>query len=162
MRTIHNISENLKPLDDVINNKFIPALFGDEISDNERDIISLPVKLGGLGIRPVSNNSNHAFETSKKITKPLCRQIHVQAEELPNVTEVKEAKSAAVDAHKAREKEIHDTILESQTPHMQRTLGQLSEQGASSWLGALPIESQGLNLNKGNFGTLSPYVTNAL
>ena len=150
-RTIANISDNLQPLDDVINNTFIPALFGDEISDNERDIISLPVKLGGLGIRKVGNNSNHAYETSQKITKPLCKQIHVQSEELPNVTEVKNAKTKAVDTHKAREKVIHDSIIEVQNPRMKRTLGQLSEQGASSWLGALPIESLGLNLNKGEF-----------
>ena len=34
---------------------------------------------------------------------------------------------------------------------MKRTLEQLSEPGASSWLGVLPVESYGCNLNKGEF-----------
>ena len=32
-----------------------------------------------------------------------------------------------------------------------RSLEQTSEPGASSWLGALPLQSQGFNLNKGEF-----------
>ena len=37
LRTIAGIAENLKPLDDVINNVFIPTLFGTNISEKERD-----------------------------------------------------------------------------------------------------------------------------
>ena len=47
LRTIEGISELFKPLDEVINNNFLPALFGDtNISENERKILSLPVKDG--------------------------------------------------------------------------------------------------------------------
>ena len=55
-RTIDGISENFKPLDDVIDNQLIPALFGSEINENERNILSLPIKDGGLGLRSVSRN----------------------------------------------------------------------------------------------------------
>ena len=36
LRTIANISPCLQALDDIINNKFIPTLFGREITENER------------------------------------------------------------------------------------------------------------------------------
>ena len=151
LRTIADISDNLKPLDDAISNNFLPALFGGDISDSERDILSLPVKEGGLGIRKISKNSDHLYNISIRTNKPLCTQIQNQSEELPNVTDVKRAKSEAVESHKAWEKDRYDTIKERVNHNTKRTLLQLSEKGASSWLGALPIQSQGLNLNKGEF-----------
>ena len=44
-----------------------------------------------------------------------------------------------------------NNIKSRQTAEQQRSLEQTSEPGASSWLGALPIASQGFNLNKGEF-----------
>ena len=52
---------------------------------------------------------------------------------------------------KAQEKEIVDRTKEEQPPEMQGNIEQLSDQGVSSWLGALPIADHGLNLNKGEF-----------
>ena len=39
-RTLLNIDDNLKPLDEVIDNEFIPSLFGSELNDNERNVIA--------------------------------------------------------------------------------------------------------------------------
>ena len=47
LRTIPNISDLLQPLEDVIFHHFIPALI---VSDLERALFALPVRLGGLGI----------------------------------------------------------------------------------------------------------------
>ena len=38
------------PLEAVISSKFIPALTGRFISDDERALLALPIRLGGLGI----------------------------------------------------------------------------------------------------------------
>ena len=51
------ISGNLEPIDDVIERKLIPALFGREITAQEREVLSLPVKEGGLGIRRIHEKS---------------------------------------------------------------------------------------------------------
>ena len=69
LRTIAGISENLKPLDEVIENVFIPALFGSEISANERDIIALPIREGGLGIKKMAANadSSHPMKYHEKL-----------------------------------------------------------------------------------------------
>ena len=44
-----------------------------------------------------------------------------------------------------------DEVKARQTPDMQRKLVQISEPGASSWLGALPLVQYGFDLTKGEF-----------
>ena len=39
-----------QPLEDVIREELIPAIVGRKISDMERKILALPVRLGGIGI----------------------------------------------------------------------------------------------------------------
>ena len=150
-RTITDISENLKPLDDAIDNFLVPSLFGCEINDNERKIISLPIKDGGLGIRKVGEDGDKSYETSIKVTLPLTTQIHNQSDELPNVDVVRNAKNDAIREVKTFQSERTLNIKNMQSSETQRSLEQLSEPGASSWLGALPLETQGFNLTKGEF-----------
>lgn len=50
MRTIPVMDEYLKPLDDVINKKLIPAIIGRTFSNTERTMFSLPIREGGLGL----------------------------------------------------------------------------------------------------------------
>ena len=42
MQTILDIEYNLKPIDKILEEEFIPALFGRDITSNERDLIALP------------------------------------------------------------------------------------------------------------------------
>ena len=150
-RTLLNIDSNLKPLDDAITNLFIPSLFGGVISENERNVISLPIREGGLGVRKVGENSDLCFKTSTKITQPLIDEIIKQSDNVPSPDEVKTARVEALQIVKTHETEWIETTKLTQTPHTQRTLQQLSEPGASSWLGVLPLKSQGFNLTKSEF-----------
>ena len=151
LRTISNISENLKALDEAIDNIFIPALFGTDITENERDILSLPIKEGGLGIRKISSRADISYAISVKATNPLIKQIVKNSDKLPSVEDIRDAKSGAVQDYKAVEKASNENIKDSQEPRTQRTLEQLSEPGASSWLGAIPLQSYNFNLTKAEF-----------
>ena len=151
MRTIANISDTLKPLDDAINNTFIPILFGREITDNEREIISMPIREGGLGLRAISNNSEQSYHCSSKITRCLVNQIITQSEDLPDVETEQKDRREVVTQVKQLDSIRSSNIKNRQEFLLQRVLHQASEPGASSWLGALPIEAQGFNLNKGEF-----------
>ena len=151
LRTISNISENFKSLDDTINNTFIPALFGFELNDNDRDILSLPIREGGLGIRKVSENADKLYLASSQITLPLITQIVEQSDDLPAAEDVVQARTAAVSHLKEIESQKIEDIKQGQDVHTKRALEQLSAPGASSWLGALPLESHGFNLTKGEF-----------
>ena len=150
-RTIIEISDNLKPIDNAIDNLFIPTLFGCEINQTERDIVSLPIKEGGLGIRKVSENCQQSLAASVKLTKPLTDKILQQSDELPPADDVVQAKLAAVQEVKTYETQRSAQIKSAQTPQTQRTLEQLSQPGASSWLGVLPSQTQSFNLTKAEF-----------
>ena len=151
LRTIAGIEENLKPLDEVISNKFIPALFGREITNNEREIIAMPVKHGGLGIRSVSDNSAAANYASQRITAPLVDKIIQQSNQLPSKEEESQARNSTVKILKEEQSRQIEETTAKQNPDLRRTLSQHSEPGASSWLNALPLEEQSFNLNKGEF-----------
>ena len=48
------------PLDDTIRQVFIPKLLRREVNDFERDLLSLPARLGGMGImNPTELNEIH-------------------------------------------------------------------------------------------------------
>ena len=131
LRTIAGISENLRPLDEAINNKLIPSLFGSEPSEYEREILSLPIRIGGLGIRKVADYADLSYEASTSINQPLIKQILAQSDILPGATEVKDVRSAALLEYTTKIQEMHKNVTESQDPDTQRTLEQLSEPGAS-------------------------------
>ena len=51
MRTTPNINEELRRLDDAINNKLTPSLMENKLCGKDRRVLlSLPTKLGGMGI----------------------------------------------------------------------------------------------------------------
>lgn len=75
LRTITNISDLLQPLEDVIFHHFIPALVGKPVSDLERSLFALPVRLGGLGICDPRALANSEFAASVKVTQPLVNCI---------------------------------------------------------------------------------------
>ena len=85
LRTINGIGDLLKPLDDVIDNLFIPALFGCGITKDERELLSMPIRDGCLAVR--------AYDASKKITVPLTEKIIQQSYSLPDEAAVEQALS---------------------------------------------------------------------
>ena len=148
LRTIAGITSCLEPLDEVINNKFIPTLFGREVTESEREVISLPIREGGLGLRNVSLNADRSYRASSQITRLLIQHIIEQSDELPDAPQEYQDKKATLTEQKTFETTRAVSIKSQQTAELQRTLDQFSQPGASSWLGALPIASQGFDLNK--------------
>ena len=70
--TLSGISELLSPLEQSICSHLLPALFGKcTFSDTERQLISLPSRLGGLGIINPCLSSSFQFEASQRVTGPL-------------------------------------------------------------------------------------------
>ena len=59
MRTVDNVSKVFQPIEDIITEKFIPALTGrSHCSSEERKLLSLPTRYGGLNIiNPVEEAS---------------------------------------------------------------------------------------------------------
>ncbi|CAB3982848.1 Hypothetical predicted protein [Paramuricea clavata] len=81
MRTVEDIDSLFEPLEDSINQVFIPALTGrSHCNANERSFISLPIRYGGLNIINPITNASHEYQSSQKISAPLKGMIVKQRE----------------------------------------------------------------------------------
>ena len=67
----------------------MPAITEHVTTQEERDLLELPVRLGGLGLVNPARTASQEYEASIKITGPLVRQIIKQAHEPRDETEIK-------------------------------------------------------------------------
>ena len=153
IRTIPDLAETLKPLDDCINNNLIPAITeGHVLSDAERKLISLPVRYGGLGIPIYSEICSKEFEYSRKLTQSLTSRIVAQESESLNdqVKEREIEREIKNDREKAY-KEILETLRTNMTKKQLRANDIAQMKGASAWLTSLPLKEEDFVLNKREF-----------
>ena len=73
------------PLDKVIKDKFIPALFGTPLTQSERNLFSLPVRCGGLSIPIFTEKAASDFEAPVTITAPLATIMMQQLDKLSDM-----------------------------------------------------------------------------
>ena len=132
---------------------FIPALTGRHAcSREERELLALQVRLGGLGIQNPANVSESAFEASLKLTSPLVQAILTQDPNLQvDLAEVISIKDALRKSNQELRAAQAMTVYDALPNPLQRCVELASEKGASSWLSVLPIKDQGFSLNKGEF-----------
>ena len=83
-RTIPNVSELFGPLEEAIRENFIPALIGRKISDLERRILALPVRLGGIGIPNPTITADTEYNISASICQNLADAIILQMKDFEN------------------------------------------------------------------------------
>ena len=81
MRTVEDIDSLLQPLEDTINQVFLPALTGrSQCNPDERTFMSLPIRYGGLNIINPITNVSHEYQASQMISEPLKDMIVEQRE----------------------------------------------------------------------------------
>ena len=149
-RTIPDISDLLQPLEEAIQQHLIPALTGrPPCSREERDLLALPVRLGGMGIiNPVS--SSCVFVASVRLTSPLVAIVATQDQDQSvDILEVMEIKASIRQTNREHQAQqavtIYDHLFEK------RLVDLAKEKGASSWLSVLPLDDHGFSLHKGAF-----------
>ena len=70
------LSKHLQPVEDVIHHKLIPALCkGRSCNDDELLLLSLPIKLGGLGIPDLKRIAALEYDASKSVTEHIAKKI---------------------------------------------------------------------------------------
>ena len=70
-----DIQDLLEPLERAITDVLIPAVTDHTLSEAERELLSFPVRMGGLGFTNPIECSTSQCETSVKVTEPLVKQI---------------------------------------------------------------------------------------
>ena len=151
LRTLPDIAELLEPLERAIAATLIPALTERSVTTEERDLLMLPVRMGGLGITKPTEVASTEFEASAYVTGPLMERIVMQEHQPPDDAELStrhlNARRQRSERMNVRFEQVH-SCLPTKT---KRAVELATEKGASNWLTVLPIKDQGFNLNKREF-----------
>ena len=118
----------------------------------ERDLLDLPVRLGGMGIVNPISMSQHVFEASVKLTSPLVVTIISQVQDqTADVFKVMEIKASIRQSNRDHQVQQAETVYEHLSPQLKRYVDLAKEKGASSWLSVLPLDDHDFSLHKGAF-----------
>ena len=153
MRTIPNLEEVLKPLDEAIDKSFIPAITEDHVlSADDRKLLALPVRLGGLGIPIFTEICQKEFNYSLKATQLIRPRIISQDHVF--ILNPQAEKRIEAEIKKDREDRYAATLEDlKQRMSKEKLRGNEVAQmkGASAWLTALPLKEEGYVLSKREF-----------
>ena len=155
LRTAPPFPESLlAPLENAVAQVLIPALtFQPAPNDLTRQLLALPSRLGGLGIKVPTTLAASQHQGSCEVTAPLVsliiqqgggdmRQALAEQQHLKRQIHQRQRQSLCADAAK---------IIEDLPSTLQRCALAAQEKGVSSWLAALPLEQLGFSLSKREF-----------
>ena len=154
MRAIPGLENYLLPLEDVISKEFLPYLLGCPIKPEIRELISLPPRLGGMGIINPIKAAVEEFKNSVCLTKQLTKKVIEQDKDGSiNKDGIKEARRGIAKQREKDQQEELQKILggEQLGLYEKKRIEMCLEKGASNWLSALPLKEAGFSLNKLEF-----------
>ena len=155
MRTITDISGMLNQLDAVITSEFIPAItVGTHCSNIERKLLSLPPKLGGLGIPIFAEFANQEYKYSLMLSKDLSTRIMKQEIQLSSETDAQNIKQKIKSQKQQKHQAKLDNMRSCLTEEQIRLNNLNQEHGSSSSLTTLPLSEEGYDLTKKLFWDL--------
>ena len=98
-----------------------------------------------------AEKAENDFENSLHITAPLVALIVTQEEALPDDCNIKQQINSTKQNKEKLLIEKGNKIESGQEPDMRRTVLQVKEKGAFSWLILIPLQGHGFALNKAEF-----------
>ena len=148
LRELLDIAELLEPLEREINKVLIPAVTDHTATKVERDLLGLPVRMGGLGFTDPVLTSSFEYEASTKVTDPLVRR-NAEQEHQPSVA--LEIQTLQLSTRKQRDdclSERLEQVKNSLPTKAKRAVELATEKGSSNWLTVIPLKELDYNLNK--------------
>jgi len=152
-RVIPSCDTLFAPLEHTILTRFLPALFGCEVSQLEQQVFSLPVRWGGLGLtRPCVSASLH-FSASQCSTQVIVKAIRnmipfeLDSHELMLFEAQKEYKRLLHMKHN----DLFDCMCSQLDPIHHRALLRAKDNDLSVWLSVLPTEKDNFDLTPQEF-----------
>ena len=121
-------------------------------SDLQWDLLTLPTRLGGLGLPSVKRLAQQEYGISVAVTAPLTALILEQKSSLESAPqEQQQLKTAAVRTKTVNLQAFAQSVVDRLPPQGKRAVEVAKEKGSSSWLNALPIAEHGFDLSKAAF-----------
>ena len=154
MWTILRIGKLLRKVDDVILTEFIPAITGGIIiTKNERNLLSLAPRLGGLGIPIFEELWEIEHQNPIVISEHLYNRITDQFRSHDPYPELNNKKKQ-IKSKNDRQRKILEITRNEMSSEERRQNDLNLETGASSWLITVSIKDEGYILNKQSFWDL--------
>ncbi|KAG0706012.1 hypothetical protein GWK47_002703 [Chionoecetes opilio] len=153
-RTIPNISRLLRPLEESIRKTFLPALLKTNIfiGDDERELLTLPPRLGGMEITSPDKLAQEENRNSINLTRTLTKKIIAQdAKGETDQNAILELKKTMSRNRQSAQVESLERLKNVMLDETVRKIHIAQETGASNWLTCLPIRAKGFTLNKQEF-----------
>ena len=118
---------------------------GTTYNDLERNLLSLPPRLGGLGIPNPTTTSNTEYTASRSVCKPLCNLILLHDSNYPTeaIEQQVEAKKEVRSSKRKHGQGSASNLRPQLANSTQRSMDLAQEKGASNWLTTLPINENG-------------------
>ena len=150
---IPDIQDLLKLLKDAIRQIFIPALTGRASpGDLERELLSLPARLGGPGLVNLVTTADNEHLASLHLTSTLVCLLAQQGTATTTIWLPRQLTKNDLKCMKRQREKQHVADLWERLPTpVQRATDVASEKGASAWLMALPLADHAFDLQKGSF-----------
>ena len=131
----------------------MPAILGrEEISDELRDILNLPARMGGMGFLNPRAEAEKEYKNSILATSKLTEAIFNQDTQFQ--TDEESLKQVSKEIAKSKEKwwvEHKNKLQDGMRDETKQIIQLASEKGASTWLTSLPLKKYGFRLNKQQF-----------
>ena len=153
-RSTPGIDAFIGPLEECLRNKLLPTLTGQSsISDSMRSLLSLPPRLGGMGIVNLHHEASAQYSSSLFINSPLFSSIirNTPVSIMDLLEEVSQRKNKVKADRLAAIRLLVSELSNTISDNLKRCLEAASEKGSSSWITALPIKDHGFALHKGAF-----------
>ena len=121
-------------------------------NNTEWELLTLPTRLGGLGLPCLSRMAQHEFDISVSVTTPLTSLVLEQKTSLGSAPELQQRlKAAALRQKNTNLQAFAHSVVEHLPAQGQRAVQLACEKGSSSWLNALPLVEHGFDLSKSAF-----------
>ena len=152
-RVVPNCGQHFIPARDVIDNTFWPSLFHDEIDEFERQLFSLPTRIGGLEVRDPVESASWSFNSSRSGVAHLVNAVKgleffVISEHLSVVLQSKSTLALRLRSH---DKGILETLCDSVDGLKIRVLKRAVDWRTSNWLSVLPLSRHHFDLSPNEF-----------
>ena len=157
MRTTKDISGLFQPLEDIISSTFIPKTISNQLTPNNRKLLSLPARHGGLGIFNPVEIADFEYASSAAATAPLSKIINEQKTQFDPESlhllkrELESAKSEMLTTKRLNQTKAEELVREALPPNEQRFHQERTRRGSSIWVTSLPLKEHRFNLNKQEF-----------
>ena len=151
-RVLPSNDDSYEGIERAINNSFLPSLFGSNVTQNERLLLSLPVRMGGLNIKNPSFTSSLSYKASRDATSYLVNVIkeNQDFESEIHFDNINTSKKLIYKEYDVLANQKYQRVISEASDSSRRTLLK-SRDCLSAWLLVPPIEKDNFDLSANEF-----------